>query len=54
MIREIKVKTALSPSKLPGLDYALNPGGAHMPVFTAMRRLLSTGMGNGASWSKPK
>jgi len=25
MIKEILVKTALSPSKLPGLDYALNP-----------------------------
>lgn len=25
MIQEILVKTALSPSKLPGLDYALNP-----------------------------
>ncbi|VVB93300.1 Radical SAM superfamily protein [uncultured archaeon] len=25
MINEIKVKSALSPSKLPGLDYALNP-----------------------------
>ena len=25
MIKEIIVKTALSPSKLPGLDYALNP-----------------------------
>lgn len=31
MIKEIKVKTALSPSQLPGLDYALNPyrGCAH-------------------------
>ncbi len=25
MIKEIKVKTALSPSQLPGIDYALNP-----------------------------
>ncbi len=25
MIKEIKVKSGLSPSKLPGLDYALNP-----------------------------
>jgi len=25
MMKEIKVKSALSPSKLPGLDYALNP-----------------------------
>ena len=35
MIKEIKVKTALSPSKLPGLDYALNPyrGCAHVCVY---------------------
>ena len=35
MIPEIKVKTALSPSKLPGLDYALNPyrGCAHACVY---------------------
>jgi DNA repair photolyase len=35
MIQEIKVKTALSPSKLPGLDYALNPyrGCAHACVY---------------------
>ncbi len=35
MITEIKVKTALSPSKLPGLDYALNPyrGCAHACAY---------------------
>jgi DNA repair photolyase len=35
MITEIKVKTALSPSKLPGLDYALNPyrGCSHACVY---------------------
>jgi DNA repair photolyase len=35
MIKEIKVKNALSPSKLPGLDYALNPyrGCAHACVY---------------------
>jgi len=35
MIREIKVKTALSPSKLPEIDYALNPykGCAHACVY---------------------
>jgi DNA repair photolyase len=35
MIREIKVKTALSPSRLPGLDYALNPyrGCAHACAY---------------------
>jgi len=35
MIKEIKVKTALSPSKLPGLDYALNPyrGCEHACVY---------------------
>ncbi|HLB69725.1 MAG: radical SAM protein [Candidatus Methanoperedens sp.] len=35
MIKEIKVKTALSPSLLPGLDYALNPyrGCAHDCVY---------------------
>ena len=35
MIKEIKVKTALSPSKLPGLDYALNPyrGCTHACVY---------------------
>ncbi|MFU8767391.1 MAG: SPL family radical SAM protein [Candidatus Methanoperedens sp.] len=35
MIKEIKVKTALLPSKLPGLDYALNPyrGCAHACVY---------------------
>ena len=35
MIKEIKVKTALSPSQLPGLDYALNPyrGCAHACVY---------------------
>ncbi|MCZ7392208.1 MAG: radical SAM protein, partial [Candidatus Methanoperedens sp.] len=35
MIKEITVKTALSPSKLPGLDYALNPyrGCAHACVY---------------------
>ena len=35
MIKEILVKTALSPSKLPGLDYALNPyrGCAHACVY---------------------
>ncbi|MBU4374144.1 MAG: radical SAM protein [Euryarchaeota archaeon] len=35
MIKEIIVKTALSPSKLPGLDYALNPyrGCAHACVY---------------------
>lgn len=35
MIKEIKAKTALSPSHLPGLDYALNPyrGCAHACVY---------------------
>jgi len=35
MIKEIKVKTALSPSQLPGLDHALNPyrGCAHACVY---------------------
>jgi len=35
MLKEIKVKTALSPSQLPGLDYALNPyrGCAHACVY---------------------
>jgi DNA repair photolyase len=35
MITEITVKTALSPSKLPGLEYALNPyrGCAHACVY---------------------
>ncbi len=35
MIKEIKAKTALSPSQLPGLDYALNPyrGCAHACVY---------------------
>ncbi len=35
MIKEIKVKTALSPSQLPGLDYALNPyiGCEHACVY---------------------
>ncbi|KAB2945956.1 MAG: transporter [Candidatus Methanoperedens nitroreducens] len=35
MIKEVKVKTALSPSKLPGLEYALNPyrGCAHACVY---------------------
>ncbi|TRZ87817.1 MAG: radical SAM protein [Methanosarcinales archaeon] len=35
MIREIQVKTALSPSQLPDLDYALNPyrGCAHACVY---------------------
>ena len=35
MIKEIKVKTALSPSQLLGLDYALNPyrGCAHACVY---------------------
>ena len=35
MIKEIKIKTALSPSKLPGLDYALNPyrGCAHACAY---------------------
>jgi DNA repair photolyase len=35
MIKEILVKTALSPSKLPGLDYALNPyrGCEHACVY---------------------
>ena len=35
MIKEVKVKTALSPSKLPGLDYALNPyrGCEHACVY---------------------
>jgi len=35
MIKEIIVKTALSPSKLPGLDYALNPyrGCQHACVY---------------------
>ncbi len=35
MIKEIKVKTALSPSQLPGLDYGLNPyrGCAHACVY---------------------
>ncbi len=35
MIEEITVKNALSPSKLPGLDYALNPyrGCAHACVY---------------------
>ena len=35
MIKEIKVKTALSPSRLPGLDYALNPyrGCAHACIY---------------------
>ncbi len=34
-MKEIKVKTALSPSQLPGLDYALNPyrGCAHACVY---------------------
>ncbi len=34
-IQEIKVKTALSPSRLPGLDYALNPyrGCEHACVY---------------------
>ncbi len=35
LIKEIKVKTALSPSQLPGLDHALNPyrGCAHACVY---------------------
>ncbi|VVB54842.1 Radical SAM superfamily protein [uncultured archaeon] len=35
MIKEVKVKTALSPSKLPGLEYALNPyrGCEHACVY---------------------
>ncbi len=35
MLKEIPVKTALSPSRLPGLDYALNPyrGCAHACVY---------------------
>ncbi|HEY9247426.1 MAG TPA: radical SAM protein [Candidatus Methanoperedens sp.] len=35
MITEIKVRTALSPSKLPGLDYALNPyrGCGHACIY---------------------
>lgn len=35
MIKEIKVRTALSPSQLPGLDYALNPyrGCAHACIY---------------------
>ncbi|HEY9206965.1 MAG TPA: radical SAM protein [Candidatus Methanoperedens sp.] len=35
MIKEIKVKTALSPSRLPGLDYALNPyrGCGHACIY---------------------
>lgn len=35
MIKEIKVKTALSPSQLPGLDYALNPyrGCGHACIY---------------------
>lgn len=35
MIKEITAKTALSPSKLPGIDYALNPyrGCAHACVY---------------------
>ncbi len=35
MIKEIKVKTTLSPSQLPGLDHALNPyrGCAHACVY---------------------
>jgi DNA repair photolyase len=35
MIKEITAKTALSPSKLPGLDYALNPyrGCAHACMY---------------------
>ncbi len=35
MIKEINVKSALSPSKLPGLDYALNPyrGCMHACVY---------------------
>ncbi len=35
MIKEIKVKTALSPSQLPGIEYALNPyrGCAHACIY---------------------
>ncbi len=35
MIKEIKIKTALSPSRLPGLEYALNPyrGCSHACVY---------------------
>jgi DNA repair photolyase len=35
MIKELKVKTALSPSQLPGLDYALNPyrGCSHACIY---------------------
>ncbi|MDW7727928.1 MAG: radical SAM protein [Candidatus Methanoperedens sp.] len=35
MIKETRIKTALSPSKLPGLDYALNPyrGCAHACIY---------------------
>ena len=35
MIKEIRVKTALSPSQLPGLDYALNPyrGCGHACIY---------------------
>ncbi len=35
MIKEIKIKTALSSSKLPGLDYALNPyrGCGHACIY---------------------
>jgi DNA repair photolyase len=35
VIKELKVKTALSPSQLPGLDYALNPyrGCTHACVY---------------------
>jgi len=45
MIKEILVKTALSPSRLPGLDYALNPyRDVNMPAFIAMRRRSFTGI----------
>lgn len=48
MIREIKVRTALSLSKLPGLDYALNPyrGCAHACVYCYAPSLLRWDKGN--------
>ncbi|MFZ3382435.1 MAG: radical SAM protein [Candidatus Methanoperedens sp.] len=51
MIKEILVKTALSPSKLPGLDYALNPyrGCEHACVYCYAPSVIHWGKGK---WGK--
>ncbi len=47
MIKEIKVKTALSPSQLPGIDHALNPyrGCAHACVYCYAPGVIHWGKG---------